>query len=360
MKLESYIQKLLIRKVFPGITILAGSHKGNVFRKCFGNSSVEPEVEKLKYNLIYDLASLTKPLITSLLILILIEKGELSEDSNVSEFLPGFSKEIKIIHLLTHTSGIQAWYPLYLRDENHIKTIRELNRMSKPGRKVIYSCLGYILLAEIVKKITGRNFSDVAEDEIIKRAGLNNTFFKVPAARLSDCVPTEKGNRYEATVIERDYPLLSEKHNWRKNILLGEVNDGNSYFLGGDSGNAGLFSTADDIFTLSREFYPEFTTILKPASAMKFWKNITPFKRSHRTVGFKLNSSIITSGGRSLPRNAIGHSGFTGTSIWMEPDSANVFIFLTNRIHLFYDPEINFNYIRRKLHKLIKKDLGII
>lgn len=348
------------RKVFPGITILAGSHKGDVYRNYFGNASIEPEVEKLKYNLIYDLASLTKPLITSLLILILIENGELSEDSYVSEFLDGFSKEIKIIHLLTHTSGIPAWYPLYLSEENHIKTIRELKLMAKPGRKVIYSCLGYILLAEIVKKITGRNFSVVAEDEIIKRAGLNNTFFKVPSVRLSECVPTERGNRYEASMTGRDYPSISGKYDWRENILRGEIHDGNSYFLGGDSGNAGLFSTADDIFTLSREFYPEFTTILKPASAMKFWKNITPFKRSHRTFGFKLNSSYITSGGRSLSRNAIGHSGFTGTSIWMEPDSANVFILLTNRIHPFFDPEINFNYIRRKLHKLIKKDLGII
>lgn len=359
MKFESYIQKLLDRKVFPGITILAGSHEGDVFRNCYGNSSIEPQVEKLKCNHIYDLASLTKPLITSLLILILIENGELSEDSHVSEFLPGFYKETKIIHLLTHTSGIPAWYPLYLREKNHIKVISELNRNSKPGRKVIYSCLGYILLAEIVKKITGKNFVDVAEDEIIKKVGLKNSFFKIPTSKLSECVPTEKGNRYEASVAERDYPLLSGKYDWRKNILRGEVNDGNAFFLRGDSGNAGFFSTADDLFVLSREFYPEFTTILKPDAAKKFWRNFTPFKRAHRSLGFKLNSSIITSGGRSLSRKAIGHSGFTGTSIWMEPDSFNVFILLTNRIHPYYDPKINFNYIRRKLHKLIKKDLGM-
>ena len=359
MKFESYIQELLNRKVFPGITILAGSHKGEVFRKCYGNSSVEPQIEELKYNYIYDIASLTKPLITSLLILILIENGEIREDSPVKKFLGGFPDDIKIIHLITHTSGIRAWYPLYLNDENHVNVIEGLKTVAKPGKKVIYSCLGYILLAEIVKKITGRNFADVAEKEIIKSLRLENTFFKIPVERLSKCVPTERGNMYEATAAAGEYPVLSGKYKWRENILRGEVNDGNSYFLGGSSGNAGLFSTADDIFKMSREFYPEFTTLLKPDTARKFWRNITPFKRSHRSFGFKLNSSFITSGGRSLSRKAIGHSGFTGTSIWMEPDSANVFILLTNRIHPVYDPGINFNSIRRKLHKLIKKDLNL-
>ena len=358
MKFESYIQELLNRKVFPGITILAGSLKGEVFRKCYGNASVEPQIEKLKYNYIYDIASLTKPLITSLLTLILIENGDIREDSPVRKFLEGFSDDIKITHLITHTSGIRAWYPLYLSEKNHVNVIKGLKPEAKPGKKVIYSCLGYILLAEIVKKVTGRDFADAADEMIIKKLGLKNTFFKVPVERLSQCVPTERGNIYESSLATGEYPDLSGKYKWRENILRGEVNDGNSFFLGGDSGNAGLFSTADDIFKMSREFYPEFTTLLKPDTARKFWRNITPFKRSHRSFGFKLNSSFITSGGRSLSRKAIGHSGFTGTSIWMEPDSANVFILLTNRIHPVYDPGINFNSIRRKLHKLIKKDLG--
>jgi len=360
LKFESYIQELLNRKVFPGITILAGSHKGEVFRKSYGNAAIEPRIEKLKYNSIYDIASLTKPLITSLLTLILIENGEIRGDSPVRKFVEGFSDDINIDHLITHTSGIRAWYPLYLSDMNHVDVINGLRSKGKPGKKVVYSCLGYILLAEIVKKVTGREFVDAAEREIIIRLGLKNTFFKIPEDRLTQCVPTERGNTHEAYLASTEFPGLSGKHKWRENVLRGEVNDGNSFFLGGSSGNAGLFSTADDIFKLSREFYPEFTKLLKPDTARKFWRNLTPFKRSHRSFGFKLNSSLITSGGRSLSRKAIGHSGFTGTSLWMEPDSANVFILLTNRIHPVYDPGINFNSIRRKLHKLIKKDLRII
>ncbi len=344
--------------MFPGITVLAGSHKGEVFRNCYGNSSVEPEIEKLEYNSIYDIASLTKPLITSLLTMILIEKGKLTEDSPVNKFLEGFHDKMKVVHLVTHTSGIPAWYPLYLRNEDHLKVISELTPVASPGKKVIYSCLGYILLANIIERVTGKDFTDVAEEEIIKRVGLKNTFFNVPNSRLPECVPTEKGNKYEELIVKRDHLSLSSDYKWRRNIIRGEVHDGNSYFLDKNSGNAGLFSTADDIFTLSREFYPEFTTLLRSDTAMRFWDNITPFKKSHRTFGFKLNSSVITSGGSALSRKSIGHSGFTGTSIWMEPDSANVFIILTNRIHPSFDTKINFNRVRRKLHKLIKKDLN--
>ena len=359
MKFESYIHELLDRKAFPGITILAGSHNGDIFRKSYGNSSVEPEIKKLKYGSIYDVASLTKPLITALLILIFEEKGAFKSSDPVSRFLKGFPESITISHLITHSSGIPAWYPLYLEKKHYTDVIRELEPAAKPGRKVIYSCLGYILLSEIIKKVSGRKYSEAAEDEIFQRLWLKNTFFIVPSERLGDCVPTEMGNRYEKEMVSRDYPERSEIFLWREDLLSGEVNDGNSKFLKGESGNAGLFTTTDDIFTLSKQFYPDQTTLLNSDSALKFWKNLSPFKRSHRSFGFKLNSSLITSGGRSLSKKAIGHSGFTGTSIWMEPDSHNVFILLTNRIHPDYDSDLNFNHIRRKLHKLIKKDLGL-
>ncbi|MEN8221990.1 MAG: serine hydrolase domain-containing protein [Acidobacteriota bacterium] len=358
MKFEKYIDELLARKVFPGITIIAGSHSGEIFRNSYGYLSVEPEVLKLRYNSIYDVASLTKPLITTLLILILEKKGFLRTGDPVNKFLEGFPDSITISDLITHSSGIPAWHPLYLEKKHYVDVIKELKPVARPGKKVIYSCLGYILLAETIRKVTGRRFSEIAEEEIIHRLELRDTFFRVPSDRLKNCVPTGIGNRYEREMALRDHREKAEKFSWREDVIIGEVNDGNSYFLKGESGNAGLFSTADDIFSVSRQFYPDFTTLLDPDTALRFWRNLTPFKRSHRSFGFKLNSSLITSGGRSLSKKAIGHSGFTGTSIWMEPDSHNVFILLTNRIHPVYDPGINFNSIRRKLHKLIKKDLG--
>ena len=359
MKFERYIDELLTRKIFPGITVLAGSHKGEPFKKSYGEKSSAYRNDPLDTRSIYDLASLTKPLITSMATLLLIEQGEFAEDTPISRILPGFREDIRVSHLISHTSGIPAWYPLYLRSEDHIDVIRGLEPVSQPGKKVVYSCLGYILLAEIIRKISGSPFSSFSENKIISRIGLGNTFFAVPEIRIKECVPTEMGNAYEKAVAEKDFPALSAGHQWRTGVLRGEVNDGNSYFLGGSSGNAGLFSNADDIFRLSREFYPEFTTLLKPETALMFWKNMTPFKRSSRTFGFKLNSSLVTSGGRGLSRHAIGHSGFTGTSVWLEPGSANVFIILTNRIHPVYDPSVNFNRIRRRLHRLLKKGLGL-
>ena len=141
-------------------------------------------------------------------------------------------------------------------------------------------------------------------------------------------------------------------------MIQGEAHDANSYYLGGTAGNSGLFSTAEDLFRISHEFFPSTATILKPGSIDLFWRNFTPKQRSHRTAGFKLNSSFITSGGRVISNDAIGHNGFTGTSIWFEPVSEHKYIILTNRIH----PEvknINFDRIRRKLHRLIKSDLKI-
>jgi len=359
LKLESYINELINRKIFPGITLLVGSHRGDVFKKCYGYVSTKPKKKPLLADSIYDVASLTKPLATALLIQILIEEGELNENSVVGSFFEGFSNDINISHLLTHSSGIQSWYPLYLCGEDPLNVIKKLGIQSKPGKKVVYSCLGYILLALIIEKVTGIKFSLLTEELIIKKLGLKNTFFKVPYQKVKNCVPSEQGNQYEKIMAEKNYPDLSKNHNWREYTLCGEVNDGNSFFMNGSSGNAGLFSSAGDIYKVSKEFYPEFSTLLKPESADKFWKNLTPYKRSHRSIGFKLNSSFITSGGMSISKKAIGHSGFTGTSIWMEPESANVFILLTNRIYPKFDQRVNFNRIRRKLHKLIKKDLDI-
>ncbi len=360
MKFEKYIDELLSRNVFPGITVLAGTIGTQAFHGCYGNKSVVPEKVKLQPETIYDVASLTKPLITALLIIKLIDSGELKEESKVKHFF-GYGDEISVLHLVTHTSGLPAWFPLYLSEKDHIKTILELKRVAKPGKRIVYSCLGYILLSEIIKKISGKTIAELAKSEIIDKLKLKNTFFKVPKGKLAKCAPTEFGNRYEKATVKREFPDLDvEEYKWRDHLLQGEVNDNNAMFLNGSSGNSGLFSTVEDIFRLSREFYPEFTELVKPESAIKFWKNHTPFGRSHRTFGFKLNSSLVTSGGRSVSRKAIGHSGFTGTSIWMEPDPANIFILFTNRIHPVVDGKLNFNKIRRRLHKLLKKDIGMV
>jgi CubicO group peptidase (beta-lactamase class C family) len=228
---------------------------------------------------------------------------------------------------------------------------------SKPGKKVNYSCIGYILLAKIIEEIYQNDFKDIVKYEILNRLKLKDSYMgEVPRERLKDCIPTEVGNKFERDMTENDlrFKKKSEKFLWRKDLIIGKPNDANAYYLNGNTGNAGFFSTVKDILRLSEEFFPRTTKLLLPENTDVFWKNLTRFKRSHRTVGFKLNSSVITSGGRGIARKSIGHNGFTGVSIWLEPETEYKFIILTNRIHPEVKP-LPFNKIRRKLHKIIKK-----
>ena len=141
-------------------------------------------------------------------------------------------------------------------------------------------------------------------------------------------------------------------------LLRGEVHDANSFYSGGSAGNAGLFASARDLFKLSREFFPQTATLLKADTIRLFWQNRTPWSPLHRSLGFKLNSSRPISGGRALSEQAIGHTGFTGTSLWLEPETQRQWIILSNRIH----PRVkktNFDATRRKLHRLLKSELGL-
>jgi len=337
-----------------------------MFQTQWGWKSLIPEKSLLTPETIYDLASLTKPLVTAFLLVYLAEKEPLSLDSPVKKFLPQVvnAGEITLLQLLTHTSGLPAWYPLYLFPQEYLQTIAKIELESRPGAAVNYSCVGYILLYFIVQKISGIPFSTLARQVIFEPLGLKNTFLDVPEAKKNLAAPTEAGNHFEkAMALEwvqkqkshnKEYLEYVHRFNWRQHLLQGETHDVNSFHLGGTAGNAGLFSTTSDLFLWCREFFPETASLLNPSSLKLFRTNYTPFKKSHRTIGFKRKSSFITSGGRALSRKAIGHNGFTGTSIWLDLDRGLTVISLSNRIH----PKVkscNFDRIRRKINRLLIK-----
>lgn len=358
MSFEKFIHSIINKRVTPGISILIGKEDKTIFCKHFGNRSIKPKEELLDNCAIYDVSSLTKPLITAILLVYLIENERIDLNTDIKKIFPDLPFNIKIYHLLTHTSGFPSWFPFYLFKDNNINMFKNINLQSRPGRKVNYSCVGYILLYYIIEKVSSTDFIEFANEVIIRKINLKNTFLKVPKYLKKVVVPTEEGNVYEKKIAEKKYKKLSKNFKWREYIIQGETHDANSFYLGGTAGNSGLFLTIEDLFRISHEFYPSTATILKPESIKLFWKNFTPGKKSHRTIGFKLNSSFITSGGRSISKDAIGHNGFTGTSIWLEPENEYKYIFLSNRIHPVVK-NINFNRIRRKLHRLIKKDLKI-
>ena len=356
MKFEEYIDTLIKEKVFPGVSILF-SEKGKVLLyKNYGNLSLNPDKLKMVNDPIYDLASLTKPLVTSFLTLKMVEMNELSLQSKIESFFSGFDNRMEIKHLLTHTSGLPAWYPLYLSDSDYLNTIKNLKPISKPGRRVIYSCMGYILLGFILERIYGESLDKIADKIIFKPLKMDDSFFKIPSSKIERVAPTEEGNEFEKRLVEEKFSSLCGNFRWREKIIRGQVHDNNSFYLKRAAGNAGLFSTAMDIFKFSKEFFPDKATIIKPETVKLFWKNFTPFKRSSRTVGFKLNYSLSSSGGRALSLGAIGHNGFTGTSVWLENGRERVYIILSNRVHPQVDSSVNFDKIRRKIHYLIKRE----
>lgn len=306
---------------------------------------------------IFDLASLTKPLITALLVGFLYHYGEIKLEDTITRYLPEFkSKEksaITITQLLIHSSGLPDWRPLYFFGNNindYLKYLDSIKLEYQPGTRVIYSCLGYIILGEIIKRITGKPLDKLAHDWITKPLNLKNTMFNPPQSLKKRIAATEEGNQCErnkAASFGQDYT------GWRQGVVWGEVLDQNCYSLGGVSGNAGLFSTAKDIFTLAKEFLG--MGILIPQKIHElFFKNFTPSLEEHRSIGWQLASTPASSAGPALHPSSIGHDGFTGTSLWIDPFHKFIFILLTNRHHPTYQ-EREFKSIRRQFHNLAMK-----
>jgi CubicO group peptidase (beta-lactamase class C family) len=261
--------------------------------------------------------------------------------------------------LLTHTSGLPEWHPFYLYHPTGrigLDAFKQLPPAYPPGKKVLYSCVGYMLLCSILEKVAGLELERLAADVLFRPLGLANTFLAVPESRRDGCAPTEMGNAYEKRMGQRFDRYAAARYPWRTAVIRGQTHDVNSFHQGGFAGNAGLFADVRDVWRLALEFFPESATIIDRRSIELFWMNFTPRFRTHRSIGFKLNSSFVTSGGPALARDAIGHNGFTGTSLWLEKASGRIWILLANRIHPRV-PAGAFDPVRRRLHHLLRREL---
>lgn len=370
MNAETFIHKQIEKGIVPGFSILIGKDSDIVFNRNYGAKSLLPQYQPLQEDTLYDVASLTKPFVTSLLTLYLSQEKKLKLSDPVHIFFPELKRfhDVTLMHLLTHTSGLPGWYPLYLFGKDYLSYYQDIPLRARPGKWVIYSCLGYILLYYVIEKVTGTRFTQLARDVIFQPLGLKQTFLNVPDPFKSSAAPTEKGDAYERAIAKKwaeknyggKYVALYKRFPWREDIIQGETHDLKSHALGGTAGNAGLFSTVRDLFSLCLEFYPATASILKAETLAHCWTNFTPWQLGHRTAGFKRNSSWLTSGGRAFSRRAIGHNGVTGTSVWLDTDrnrKRNITaIVLSNIVH----PEFkstNFDRIRRKLHRLLVSEI---
>jgi len=358
-RLESYIHRLIRKQIFPGITLVVADHHGVKWEQTTGWKSIFPEAEVLLPETIYDLASLTKPLVTAFLILYFHDREKLAIDSPVTRYWPECPFPVTIRQLLVHSGGLPAWHPFYLYypsgpiPDAVFSTVPIAYR---PGSQILYSCVGYMILAKLLERISGSRLPNLAKVVMIDPLKLERTFFQVPPELIRDTAPTETANLYERELCRKFDPAETASFVWRSGVIRGTAHDLNAFHFAGSTGNAGLFSTARDLLALSVEFYPETARILKPETAAWFWSNQTAGFRTHRSFGFKLNSSLLTSGGSAIAPDAIGHNGFTGTSIWMERQSGFRWLILTNRVHPKVLP-VQMDRIRRRIHKLTRVEI---
>ena len=357
-ELSTLLQTQIDAGEFPSAVYLVAERDEIVFADALGYSVVEPYRIANTFGTIYDLASLTKPLVTALLCARRIELGELTLDSPVSHYLAEFDRTdkqtITIRQLLTHTSGLPAWRPLYLLaqddPERAADAIAKLDLEYKPGTRVVYSDLGFIALGILLERQAGHPLPQMAKQEIFELLKLEHTFFNPELALQTGIAACETGNAYETDMCKQTG--AGEYKNSRQRLIWGEVHDGNAYFLGGVAGHAGLFSTARETFELARQFLPDFTRLLKPETCSMFRENMTAGLEEARSVGWQLAASRDSTAGTDLPPDSFGHNGFTGASVWIDPEHRRIFILLTNRTHARKLPFANINAVRRQFHSL--------
>lgn len=357
-EIETFLSERIAAGDFPSAVYLVAERGDVVIRGALGHAVVEPERIDAKDDTIYDMASITKVLVTGLLAAQLVEQGELSLDDHVCDLLPEFQREdkhgITVEQLLTHTSRLEAWRPLYLcvADPSDVVSEIDRTRLIEAGSGVTYSDLNFILLGKIIERITDHDLDEAAYQNIFRPLGLKDTTFNPFAILKKRIAASEKGNVYERqTCVEMGFSAANADA-FRTDVIWGEVHDGNAHFMGGVAGHAGLFSTAEEVLEIAMQFLPNYSKLLTPETCELYKTNFTPGKNEHRSFSFQLASTPESTAGSKMSPQSFGHLGFTGTSLWIDPATERAFILLTNRTHHHNLPFVNINSVRRRFNDL--------
>jgi uncharacterized protein YbbC (DUF1343 family) len=306
----------------PGCVVAIGRRDGLLYQKAFGLRAVEPEREPMTLDTIFDLASLTKPVATATAVMRLVDQGKLDLDQPVARYLPDFANHgksaITLRQLLTHVSGLPA--EIAVSDYEHgrtpaLKRMLSLRLKAKPGSKLIYSDVGFLIVQEVVERVAGESLADLAKRGIFAPLGMTDTRFVPGADARARIAPTEQRNDA-----------------W----MRGEVHDPRAFRLGGVAGHAGLFATAADLARYARMVLGhgalDGVQVLSPRSVAAM---IAPHDvpGGIRALGWDVQSPYSSNRGTALSFRAVGHGGYTGTSLWIDPEQDLFVIFLSNRVH---------------------------
>lgn len=355
-QLDRFLESEIEVGSFPGVSYVVGNSEGIVAENALGHAVVKPARLRATVDTIWDLASLTKPLITGTLALQAVAAGSISLLERVSTYLPELGETEKrnmtVLDLLTHRGGFQAWYPLYtqgLGDAAYLEEIRHRPLRYLPGTRVIYSCLGFILLHQIIERVAGRPVEEIAAAEIFEPLGITSAGFNLPDRLKTRIAATEWGNANERQMV---YRRGLEFDRFRDYLIWGEVNDGNAYYMGGVAGNAGLFGTARDVFAIAKTYLDGRETLLPEEIVAQSRRNYTMGLEENRGLAWQLQTPRGDHPTSMLSEGTFGHTGFTGTSVYVDPERDLIMVILTNRLHPTCKP-LNTQYIRRMFHQIV-------
>ncbi len=325
------VERAIADKKLPGAVVLVGRGDRVLYEKAVGQRALEPAPEPMTADTIFDQASLTKVIATTTSVMKLMEDGRIRMNDKVAAFVPGFERygkaDITIRQLMTHTSGLRP--DLDLADswsgyDTAIGLAIEEVPTSAPGARFVYSDINYILLGEIVRRVSGQPLNEFARAHIFAPLGMTDTMF-LPADLLKPRIaPTEKCTPF-------GWPC--EGANLQ--MLRGVVHDPTARRMGGVAGHAGLFSTAADVsifcqMILNGGSYKG-ARILSPLTVDKMTTSADG--RGGRGLGWDIDTAYSSNRGELLPIGSFGHTGFTGTSIWIDPQTKMYVVFMSNRVH---------------------------
>jgi CubicO group peptidase (beta-lactamase class C family) len=366
--INEFLESRIAERDFPS-AVYAVAEKGEiVFEDALGFAVVEPERIAARLDTIYDLASLTKVLVTGLLCAKLIETKELELGRLIDYYLPEIllpestrkgKNDVSLEELLAHKSLFTNWKPFYLHVKNRADILIETIRtpLNWEQSVVTYSDLNFLVLTFLVEKIYGKRIDEIARKEIFEPLNLKDTLYNPPKELRKRIAASEFGNEFEKrTCVEQGLDV--SKYDWRDYQIWGEVHDGNCYFMDGVSGHAGLFSTVEETFRIAQQFLANQTTILKPETCRLFRTNFTEGLNEARSLAFQLAATPDSTASKALAPDSFGHLGFTGTSLWIEPERERIFILLTNRTHARELPFVNINSVRRRFHEIASHELN--
>jgi uncharacterized protein YbbC (DUF1343 family) len=342
-RVDAVINDAIKEQKLPGAVLLVGHGSRTVYLKAYGRRALTPKVEPMTPDTIFDLASLTKPVATTTSVMILIEQGKIRLNDRVATFIPEIAKygkeTITVRHLLTHVSGLRPDVDLADMWSGYDKAIElaaEEVPLAAPGERFIYSDINFFLLGEIVRRVGGKPLDAFATERIFVPLRMRDTMFTPPVSLRPRIAPTEPCTPYGWPCGEQANP--QDPPGTRPEMLRGVVHDPTARRMGGVAGHAGLFGTASDLAIYCRMLLNDGVAagrrILSPLGVGRVTAPSTPAgERNVRGLGWDIDSSFAANRGELLPLGSFGHTGFTGTSLWIDPSTGVFVVFLSNRLH---------------------------